>query len=78
MWFVAVGPWVSKNHTKVPAKNVKEDVADRLDVVLKASLKKRKKLAKKASNSDVAKMAISQGLAYAPKLYGMYTSKNGN
>ena len=31
-----------KNHTKVPAKNVKEDVADREDVVSKASLKKQK------------------------------------
>ena len=41
-WFVAVGAWVSKNHTKVPAKNVKEDEADREEVVLKAFLKKRK------------------------------------
>ena len=41
-WFVAVGAWVSKNHLKVPTKNVKEDVADRKDMVLKASLRKRK------------------------------------
>ena len=37
-----------------------------------------KKLAKKAINSDIAKMTISQGLPYAPKLYDMGTSKIGN
>ena len=42
-WFIAVGAWVSKNHTKVPAKNVKENIADREDVILKASLKNWKK-----------------------------------
>ena len=77
-WFIAVGAWVSKNHTKVPAKNVKEDVADREDVILKASLKKQNKLAKKAVNPDIAKTAVSQGFAYAPKLYDMGTSKIGN
>ena len=40
--------------------------------------KKAKKLAKKAVNSDIAKMAVSLGLAYAPKLYDMGTSKIGN
>ena len=37
-----------------------------------------KKIAKKAANSDIAKMAISEGLAYAPKLYNMGTSKIGS
>ena len=45
---------------------------------IKSFFKKAKKLAKKAVNSDIAKMAISQGLAYAPKLYDMATSKIGN
>ena len=35
--------------------------------------KKAEKLAKKAVKSDIAKMAISQGLAYAPKLYDIGT-----
>ena len=37
-----------------------------------------KKIAKKVVNSDIAKMAVSQGLAYAPKLYNMRTSKIGS
>ena len=57
---------------------MKEDLPDREDMVLKASLKKQKKLAQKAVNSDIAKMAISQGLAYAPKLYDIGTSNTGN
>ena len=40
--------------------------------------KKAKKLAKKVVKSDVAKMAIGQGLAYAPKLYDMGTSRIKN
>ena len=40
--------------------------------------KKAKKLAKKAVKSDIAKMAISQGLAYAPKLYDLDTSRIEN
>ena len=36
------------------------------------------KLAKKAVNVDIAKMVMSLGLAYAPKLYNMSTSKIGN
>ena len=31
-----------------------------------------------AVNSDIAKMAISQGLTYAPKLYHIVTSKIRN
>ena len=57
---------------------MKEDLPDREDMVLKASLKKQKKLAQKAVNSDIAKMAIRQGLAYAPKLYDIGTSNIGN
>ena len=70
-----------KNYTKVFAKNVKEEVVEREDVVVKSTLKKRtylKKLPKKVVNSDIAKMAISQGLAYAPRLYDMGTSRIGN
>ena len=37
--------------------------------------KKAKKLTKKAMNSDLGKLVISQGLAYAPKIYNMGTSK---
>ena len=40
--------------------------------------KKAKKLAKKAVKSDISKMTISQGLAYAPKLYDMGTSRIKN
>ena len=40
--------------------------------------KKAEKLAKKAVKSDIAKMAISQGLAYAPKLYDLDTSRIEN
>ena len=37
--------------------------------------KKAKKLAKKVVKSDIAKMAISQGLGYTPKLYDIGTSR---
>ena len=40
--------------------------------------KKAKKLAKKPIKSHIAKMAISQGLAYVPKLYDMGTSRIKN
>ena len=40
---------------------------------MKIFFKKAKKLAKKAVNSDIAKMPKSQGLAYAPKLYNIGT-----
>ena len=45
---------------------------------IKSFYKKAKKIAKKTVNSDIAKMAISQRLAYAPKLYDMGNSKIGN
>ena len=44
----------------------------------KSFFKKAKKLANKTVNSGIARMAISQGLAYAPKLYNLGTSKIGN
>ena len=43
-----------------------------------SQLKKVKKLAKTAIKSDTAKMTISQGLAYAPKLYDIGTSRIKN
>ena len=47
-------------------------------MVLVPCLKKNKKLAKKDVKSDIIKIAISQGLAYAPKLYDMGTSRIKN
>ena len=40
--------------------------------------KKAKKLAKKVVKPDIPKMAISQELAYTPKLYNMGTSRIKN
>ena len=45
---------------------------------IKSFFKKVIKLAQKAVNSNIAKMRINQGLAYAPKLYNIGTSKIGN
>ena len=45
---------------------------------LKASLGRQKTLLRKAAKLDIAKMAMSQGLAYAPKLCDMATSKIKN
>ena len=78
MWFDTVAAWVSKNYTKVPGKKCKRRRSGQTGRGIKSLFKKAKKLAKKAVNSDIAKMAISQGLAYAPKLYDMGTSKIGN
>ena len=44
----------------------------------KSFFKKAKNAVKKAPKSYIAKMAISQGLAYAPKRYDMGTSKIKN
>ena len=38
----SVGAWFSKNHTKVPAKIVKQDVVDRQYVILRVSFRKQK------------------------------------
>ena len=40
--------------------------------------KKAKRLIKKMANSDIGKLAISQGLAYAPKLLDLGASKIKN
>ena len=40
--------------------------------------KKAKSMAKKAAKSDLAKLAITQGLAYAPKLLDLGASKIKN
>ena len=40
--------------------------------------KKAKSFVKKAINSDLGKLAISQGLAHVPKLYDIGTSKIRN
>ena len=40
--------------------------------------KRVKRFVKKAMNSDLGKLAISQGLAHAPKLYDIGTSKIKN
>ena len=40
--------------------------------------KKAKRLMKKAINSDIGKFAISQGLAYVPKLLDLDASKIKN
>ena len=40
--------------------------------------KKAKSFVKKATNSDLGKLAISQGLAHVPKLYDIGTSKIKN
>ena len=40
--------------------------------------KKAKSFVKKAINSDLGKLAISQGLAHVPKLYDIGTSKIKN
>ena len=45
---------------------------------IKSLFKKAKKLAKKAVNSDIAKMAVIQGVAYALRPYDIGTSKIGN
>ena len=47
-------------------------------IIIISLFKKAKKLKKKAVKSDIAKLAISQGLAYAPKLYDMGTSRIKN
>ena len=41
-------------------------------------LKKAKRFAKQAINSNLGKLAISQGLAHAPKLFDMGTSRIKN
>ena len=40
--------------------------------------KKTKSFVKKAINSDLGKLAISQGLAHVPRLYDIGTSKIKN
>ena len=44
----------------------------------KSFFRKAKNAVKKAAKLDIAKMAMSQGLAYAPKLCDMATSKIKN
>ena len=44
----------------------------------KSFFKRAKNAVTKAAKSVIAKMAISQGLAYTPKLYDMGTSKIEN
>ena len=63
---------------KSPCKKCKRRRSGQRGRGIKSFFKKARKLAKKAVNSDIAKMAISQGLAYAPKLYDIGTSKIGN
>ena len=67
-----------KKSLKNPCKKCKKKLSRQRGCGFKSFFKKAKKLAKKTVNSDIAKMAISQGLAYAPKLYDMSTSKIGN
>ena len=77
--YSAVGVWTSENLIKGPVKNVQLDEEIRADVDLKVSLKKLKTLSRKQpSQASHAKVAISQGLVYAPKLYHMGTSKIKN
>ena len=45
---------------------------------LEKIFKKAKRFVKKAINSDLGKLAVSQGLAHAPKLYDMGTSRIKN
>ena len=77
-WFVAVGAWVFKKSSKSTYKKCKRRRSRQKGHGIKSFLKKAKKPAKTGVNSDIVKMAISQGLAYAPKLYNMGTSKIGN
>ena len=67
-----------KKSYKSPWKKCKRRRSGQRGRGIKRFFKKAKKLAKKAVNSDIAKMAISQGLAYASKLYDMGTSKIEN
>ena len=63
---------------KSPCKKCKRRRSRQRGRGIKSFFKKTKKLAKKAVNSDIAKTAVSQELAYAPKFYHMGTSKIGN
>ena len=63
---------------KSPCKKCKRRGSGKRRCGSKIYFKKTKKLPKKVVNSDIAKMAISQGLAYAPRLYDMGTSRIGN
>ena len=68
----------SKKSYKSPWKEYKRRRSGQSGRGIKNVFKKVEKLAKKVVNSGITKMAISQGLAYAPKLYDMSTSKIGN
>ena len=68
----------SKKSYKSPWKEYKRRRSGQRGRGIKNVFKKVEKLAKKVVNSGITKMAISQGLAYAPKLYDMSTSKIGN
>ena len=67
-----------KKSYKSPCKKCKRRRSGQRRSGIKSFFKKAKKLVKKEVNSYIAKMTISQGLAYAPKLYNMGTSKLGN
>ena len=67
-----------KKSYKSPWKEYKRRRSGQRGRGIKNFFKKVEKLAKKAVNSDIAKMIISQGFAYGPKLYDMRTSKIGN
>ena len=67
-----------KKSYKSPCKKCKRSLSGQRGCGIKSFFKKAKKLAKKVVISDIAKMAISQVLTYAPKLYDMGTSKIGN
>ena len=66
-----------KKSCKSPCKKCKRRRSGHRGGGIKSFFKNAKKLAKKVVNSGIAKMAISQGIAYAPKLYDMGTSKIG-
>ena len=67
-----------KKSYKIPFKKCERRRTGQRGHGIKSFFKKVIKLAQKAVNSNIAKMPINQGLAYAPKLYNIGTSKIGN
>ena len=64
-----------KRSYKSPCKKCANRRSGQRGREFKSFFKKAKNAVKKAPKSYIAKMAISQGLAYAPKRYDMGTSK---